>query len=250
MVKFIDAILDTTSSVSSTVYITGVTTPWKLVSGIKLTSPVLVLIVHSPSPGTVMLVPNEFPLASTNTTLVGSILPSASVSLSNTAIVTGISSGEDKLLSAATGASFTGLKLAVTTPGNDSCPLLSSIVYSIGVTAPLKSVSGVKVSTPVVSSTVHTPSSGTVNVCPSGDKLEPAGGLTNVTLLGSKLPSISLSLSTTEISKGMSSVPVPLSFDVTGASFTAVTITLTVAGFEVPPDTSSTVYCIGVTVPL
>ena len=56
---------------------------------------------------------------------------------------------------------------------------------------------------PVVGSTVHVPSPGTVKVLPSGLKVLPAGGFTNVTEVGSMLLFGSVSLPNTLIVTGV-----------------------------------------------
>ena len=71
---------------------------------------------------------------------------------------------------------------------------------------------------PVVGSTVHVPSPGTVNVFPSGLKVLPAGGFTNVTEVGSMLLFGSVSLPNTLTVVGVPTVPAAVSFVATGGS--------------------------------
>ena len=62
----------------------------------------------------------------------------------------------------------------------------------------------------------YSPSPGTVNVLPSGDKVVPAGGFVKTTDVGSKVPSKSESLVSGSKVKGVSSVTVMGSSVATG----------------------------------
>src|SRR5256886_1035740 len=153
--------------------------------------------------------------------------PSTSLSLSNGLIVTGTSSAVLALSSTATGASFTALTVTVIS-AEFVPPLPSLIVYPI-VAVPLKLVAG-------VNTTLVPP---TITAVP----------LVAVTLVIVRLsPSTSLSLSNGLIVTGTSSAVLALSSTATGASFTALTVTVISAEF-VPPLPSLIVYPI-VAVPL
>src|SRR5207302_969941 len=146
--------------------------------------------------------------------------PSTSLSLSSGLIVTGTSSAVLALSSTATGASFTALTVTVIS-AEFVPPLPSLIVYPIGAVA-LKLVAGVH-------TTLVPP---TITAVP----------LVAVTLVIVRLsPSTSLSLSNGLIGTVPSS-PARRSSDLaTGASFTALTVTVISAEF-VPPLPSLIVY--------
>ena len=96
----------------------------------------------------------------------------------------------------------------------------------------MKPDSGVKVTAPVVGSTSHSPSPGTVNVVTS----EPSAGSMSLTLVGSMSPSGSVSLPNTSINTGWFNGPDPTSSTATGASFTGVTVMVSVALTSVVPS--------------
>ena len=74
--------------------------------------------------------------------------------------------------------------------GLEVLPSLSATVYSMGVGSPVKSASGVKVTSPVVGLTSQVPSLGTVRVVTGF----PVGSI-KFTVVGSRVPSLSVSLS-------------------------------------------------------
>ena len=91
--------------------------PLKFSAGVKVTNPVVGFIVHSPSPGTVKVLPSADNVdpdgGFTKVTLVTS-KPVSSVSFVNTFMVTGVSSEVFNASFDTSGASFTSAKLTVT----------------------------------------------------------------------------------------------------------------------------------------
>ena len=173
-------------------------TPLKLRFGVKVIVP-SGLIVTAPS--------REVAVVTVNGSL------STSLSLARTATVTGVSSGVVAVSFRATGGSLTG-RTITSTIAVSKPPWPSLMVYDI-VATPLKFGVGVKVIVPF----------GLITTVPSGD-------VARVTV--SRLPSRSLSLARMEMVTGVSSSVEVASFTATGASFCALTVTVTVA-VDVPP---------------
>ena len=81
-----------------------------------------------------------------------------------------------------------------------------------------------KVTNPVLGSIAYVPSSGTVRVLSSAERVEPLGWLTKITEVGSIVPSISLSLSRISMVTAVSSFVLPLSSRAMGGSFISSTV--------------------------
>ena len=94
-----------------------------------------------------------------------------------------------------------------------------------------------KVTKPVVGSIAYVPSSGTVRVLPSVERVEPLGWLTKITEVGSIVPSISLSLSRISMVTAVSSFVLPLSSVATGGSLTSLTV-IAIWAISVNPSSS------------
>src|SRR5207253_3124002 len=121
-----------------------------------------------------------------------------------------------------TGASLTGVTVTLTIASAHE-PVVSQTRY-VKASAPLKSLAGVYVTRPFAAFTLAVP-------C--------AGGSVIVTVRGSRLPSTSVSLAVTLIAIGVSSSVMTESGLATGASFTAVTLTVTSADPHAPAESQT-----------
>ena len=218
-------------------------------SGIKLISPVLGLTCHSPSPGTSKPITSPSASVTTETapagitilTVVGSMVPSGSLSFEATSTPT-VAPGVLAELVSSTATGGSASYMIVTVAVLEVLPSLSSTVYSIGVGSDVNgpvqvasgtpaAVHGAKLISPVVVFTVQTPSPATTNGSP---------GLavpTICTVAGSKVPSGSLSLPKTSTIT-VSPVMFMLEASSTATGGSGVNSTVTVAGSEVFPSSS------------
>src|SRR5262245_1544601 len=98
----------------------------------------------------------------------------------------------------------------------DTFAVASLTVYETGVGSFVKPACGVKVTSPRLLSAVQTPWPGTVKVLPSGLSVDPGGGLTNFTVLGSR--------------SRLGSVSLLVTFSVTGPAGLCSELSLTATG--------------------
>src|ERR1700730_6216125 len=140
-------------------------------------------------------------------TLVGSRLPSGSESFARSGMTTGVSSGVVAESLTAAGGSFTGTTWTVTMAVSQF-PAVSQTRY-VNWSLPLKPAAGVYVTTPVA---------GVTDVVPC------AGAEVTVTVVGSRLPSGSVSWARTAIATGVSSPVAAASFRASGGPSTMRTV--------------------------
>ena len=94
-----------------------------------------------------------------------------------------------------------------------------------------------KVTSAVLGSITYSPSSVTVRVLPSAERVEPLGWLTKITEVGSIVPSLSLSLSRISMVTAVSSFVLSLSSVATGGSLTSSTV-IAIWAMSVNPSSS------------
>ena len=195
------AAFDAAPSLSLTVYV-NVSVPIKAESGVYVTVP-SALGTALPLVGMV-----------TTFTVVGSTVPSLSVSFAITLIITRDSSSVTAASSRAVGGWLAiALTVTVTVAAFDAAPSLSLTVY-VNVSVPIKAESGVYVTVPSA----------------LGTALPLVGMVTTFTVVGSTVPSLSVSFAITLIITRDSSSVTAASSRATGLSLSAPsTVILTVA---------------------